>query len=78
MKALPNLHTLLLSRNKLATAEDIEELAECKEIGVLDLSYNSLNQPEVINVLERMPSLKVLTFMGNPIVRNMKEYRWVL
>ena len=75
LKDLPNLHTLLLSRNKLATADDIEELSECKELGVLDLSYNSLNEPEVINVLERMPSLKVLTFMGNPIVRKTKEYR---
>ena len=75
LKDLPNLHTLLLSRNKLATADDIEELSKCKELGVLDLSYNSLNEPEVINVLERMPSLKVLTFMGNPIVRKTKEYR---
>ena len=29
LSCLPNLHTLLLSRNKLRTAEDIEELSKC-------------------------------------------------
>ena len=76
LACLPKLHTLSISHNKLATAEDVQELKHCDELAVLDLSYNAIDQTEVMDmVLNQMANLKVLTYMGNPIVRKTKDYR---
>lgn len=76
LACLPNLHTLIVSHNKLCTVKDVQELAACKELAVLDLSNNSIDEPEVMSiVLHQMENLKVLTYMGNPIVRKTKDYR---
>ena len=43
---------------------------------MLDLSNNSIDEPEVMDmVLHHMVNLRVLTYMGNPIVRKTKDYR---
>ena len=76
LACLPKLHTLIVSHNKLCTAKDIEELKNCKELAVLDLSNNSIDESEVMDlVLHHMVNLRVLTYMGNPIVRKTKDYR---
>ena len=76
LACLPKLHTFIVSHNKLCTARDVEELKGCKELAVLDLSQNSIDETEVMDiVLHEMENLKVLTFMGNPIVRKTKDYR---
>ena len=78
LAGLPNLHTLIVSHNKFCGVKDLEELIGCKEVAVLDLSNNSIDESEVIQqVLHRMENLKVLTYMGNPIVRKTKDYRLV-
>ena len=41
-------------RNKLKTSEDIRELEMCKALSVLDISYNSLEEPDVLEVLAKM------------------------
>ena len=41
-------------RNKLKTSEDIRELERCKALSVLDISYNSLEEPDVLEVLAKM------------------------
>ena len=38
--------------------------------------HNNLDEPEVLEVLSRMPALHVLNLMGNPIVRKTIDYRW--
>ena len=46
------------------------------QLSILDLSYNCLDEAECIDrVLVSMPCLRVLTFMGNPVVRKTKDYR---
>lgn len=76
LACLPNLHTFIVSHNKLCTVKDVQELAGCKELAVLDLSHNSIDETEVMtSVLHQMENLKVLTYMGNPIVRKTKDYR---
>ena len=76
LACLPQLHTFIVSHNKLATAKDVEELKGCKELAVLDLSHNCFDETEVMDmVLHEMENLKVLTYMGNPIVRKTKDYR---
>ncbi len=41
----------------------------------MDLSHNKLNDPEIFDILQQMPQLKVLNLMGNPIIRNTTQYR---
>ena len=78
LACLPNFHTLIVSHNKLCCVKDLEELKGCKELAVLDLSNNSIDESEVMDqVLHHMENLKVLTYMGNPIVRKTKDYRFV-
>ena len=48
------------TRNKLKTSEDIRELESCKKLSVLDISYNSLEEPDVLEVLAKMPELSSL------------------
>ncbi len=76
LACLPNLHTFIVAHNKLGTAQDVAELKTCKELAVLDLSHNSLDESEVMeDVLSSMENLRVLTYMGNPIVRKTRDYR---
>ena len=39
------------------------------------MSYNNLDEPEVIDVLSKMASLHVLNLIGNPILRKTIDYR---
>ena len=54
---LPDLSTLQITHNHLTSKEDIEHLAYCDKISVLDLSHNKLEDGEIICVLEKMKSL---------------------
>ncbi|CAH1787692.1 unnamed protein product [Owenia fusiformis] len=72
---LPVLHTLQISHNRLKYAADLEELADCPELGVLDISHNKIDDIEIIDVLEKVKNLRVLTMMGNPVIKKIKNYR---
>ena len=63
LACLPVLHTLQISHNRLEKAQDIEHLAGCHNLGVLDLSHNKLDDPTVLEVFKRMRSL-VSLFVG--------------
>ena len=54
---MPVLHTLQMSHNRLVTAKDVEHLADCHALGVLDLSHNQIDDPQVLDVFKRMRSL---------------------
>ena len=62
----------------LESVEDIEHLAECHSVSVLDLSHNKLDDPDILGVFEQMPSLSVLNLMGNDAVREIRNYRKTL
>jgi len=47
---LPALNTLQISHNKLTTIEDIVNLADCVELKIVDLLYNNLSNPKIIEV----------------------------
>ena len=49
--------------------------SDSKECHNLDLSYNTLDEPEIISVLSVMVSLHVLNLIGNPILRKTVDYR---
>nr|XP_012321389.1 dynein assembly factor 1, axonemal [Aotus nancymaae] len=61
LSCLPVLNTLQMAHNHLETVEDIQHLRECLRLCVLDLSHNKLSDPEILNILERMPDLKMNT-----------------
>lgn len=78
ISCLPDLSTLQIAQNKLKSVKDIEHLSRCLTISVLDMSYNLLNDPEVLTVLETMPDLRVLNLMGNEVVKKIPNYRKTL
>uniref|UniRef100_A0A1B6G048 Dynein axonemal assembly factor 1 homolog n=1 Tax=Cuerna arida TaxID=1464854 RepID=A0A1B6G048_9HEMI len=78
LSMLPVLHNLTLSHNKLESVEDICHLTQCPQLSVVDLSYNNLENPEVVEVFAAMENLRVLNLMGNPVKSNIRNYRNVL
>ncbi|XP_046388386.1 uncharacterized protein LOC124157584 [Ischnura elegans] len=75
---LPVLHTISLSHNMLSTADDIAHLKQCKSLSVVDLSYNQLKGPGILEVLTDIENLHVLNMMGNPFIRETRFYRKVI
>lgn len=47
---LPVLNTLQITHNRLATVEDVAQLADCDALKVLDLSHNLLEDPRTVEV----------------------------
>ncbi|XP_072278968.1 dynein axonemal assembly factor 1 isoform X2 [Pyxicephalus adspersus] len=78
LSCLPALSTLQIAHNHLQTVEDVQHLQECHNISVLDLSYNKLDDPAVIDVLEKMQNLHVLNLLGNGLIKNIPNYRKVI
>ncbi|XP_065844876.1 dynein axonemal assembly factor 1-like isoform X2 [Oscarella lobularis] len=75
LECLTKLGTLQIAHNRLRCAQDIRGLLDCPSLSVLDLSYNQLDDPEILSVLQEMPNLHVLNLMGNPVVKKIKNYR---
>lgn len=75
ISCLTKLNTLQISNNRLETMEDLEQLVECKNISVLDLSHNRIKDDRIVEVLAMMENLHVLNLMGNPVIREIKNYR---
>ncbi|KAJ3389890.1 Dynein assembly factor 1, axonemal [Lobulomyces angularis] len=75
LRDLPNLKTLQVDRNFLKTYEDIEELQHCKSLTVVDLSFNKLDDPRIIEIFEKMPNLAVLNLQSNPVIKLISNYR---
>ena len=64
-----------MAHNRIAETTDVEELAACSTIGVLDISNNKLEDPAVVDVLAKMDNLHVLQMQGNPVTRKIQHYR---
>lgn len=41
----------------------------------LDLQYNRIKDPEVVDVVSAMNDLRVLYLQGNPVVKHVRHYR---
>lgn len=70
-----NLETLQLGNNKIKSIEGLRHLELLANVSVLDLSGNQIDDPGIVDILERMPKLGVLYMTGNPVVREMRSYR---
>jgi dynein assembly factor 1 len=51
------LSSVILSHNKIQSSSDIEHLVDCENVSCVDLSHNLIDDPEVLNVFERMKNL---------------------
>merc|ERR1719354_990327 len=67
-----------MSHNRLQSYEDVEHLTEVPSITVLDVSNNRLNDPNIVNIFATMPNLHVLNLMGNPVIKDVRNYRKTL
>ncbi|GMI31804.1 hypothetical protein TrCOL_g7453 [Triparma columacea] len=73
---LKNLQTLNLSKNFLETTESVLHLADCAAITNVDLSTNTLKEESIItDALGKMPSLVACNMDGNPMVREVGNFR---
>lgn len=70
--------TLQMSHNYFKTAASVHAIASCTSLSVLDLSHNEINDVEIVSLLERLPNLAVLDLRGNPVIRNIDNYRRTL
>jgi dynein assembly factor 1 len=72
---MTQLTSLNMSKNKLPDAASIAHVLEIPSLQNIDLQSNKLEGSDVLDVLEQMPDLRVLYLMGNPCVKDIKNYR---
>lgn len=72
---LPNLLSLNAARNCLTTSADLQELAQCPLLDNIDISHNLIEDPEILDVITRVPMLKALRMTGNPVVSSTRSFR---
>jgi dynein assembly factor 1 len=51
-----------MTHNKLETKQDIEHLIDCEYLSNVDLSHNRIDDPDVVEVFERMKNLVSFSF----------------
>jgi dynein assembly factor 1, axonemal len=72
MKKLTNLN---LSHNAISKIEDIDHILEIPSLQTIDLQHNKIEDPAIVDVLAQLPDLRVVYLMGNPVVKNIRNYR---
>ncbi|XP_070564899.1 dynein axonemal assembly factor 1-like [Ptychodera flava] len=78
LSCLKKLNTLNIAHNRLDSYASLAHLRECENLSVLDLSHNKLEDPNIIDVFAEMKTLRVLSLMGNPVIKKIKNYRKTL
>lgn len=79
LSKLKNLNTLLLGNNRLSSLESVEGVLECPTIGTLDIQKNKIDDPAIVDrILVKLPNLRCLYLLGNPVVKKIKYYRKTL
>lgn len=69
------LTSLEMDNNKIRAADGLKGLLECKQLQSLNLSHNEIKGEDVIDVISQLTELRVLKLDGNPICREIKNYR---
>ena len=79
IRPLERLETLMAAHNRFKTTDSVRGLLERPTITVLDLQHCAMEEPEAVtDVIMKLPNLKVLYLMGNPVVSKVKNYRRTL
>jgi dynein assembly factor 1 len=69
------LTTVELDHNKFRDPTGLSELACVPHIQILNLNNNDIATEEFASVLQGLVNLRVLRMIGNPVTREMKNYR---
>ena len=75
MEHVPELESLYLTCNRISTTDALRGLEVCSSLSVLDLAKNQLEDDGFVEVIKKLPNLRVLIMTGNPITRTMHQYR---
>ena len=80
-ETVPNLKTLILTRNRLSAPEDIAELARLEQLAHCDVAHNELEYDEgddgerLLRALAAGPAIATLNLSGNPFMAKAKHVR---
>lgn len=75
LEGCKSLTTLEIDHNHLHDAESLAGLKECPSLQVLNLAHNAITGEDIFDVLKNLTNLRVLRLEGNPVVRQMANYR---
>nr|CCA15133.1 conserved hypothetical protein [Albugo laibachii Nc14] len=75
LEHMTELTSLTLKGNRLESMDDIAHVLNLPALSILDVQQNRLREPQVLGILARMPSLKVLYLQGNEVVKHIRQYR---
>ncbi|XP_026671572.1 dynein assembly factor 1, axonemal homolog [Ceratina calcarata] len=75
LDGLKFLNSLNLSHNYLQGTADIDHLRLLDNLAVLDISHNRIDTDQVVNILGDMKNLRVVSLMGNPVLKTIRLYR---
>ena len=78
LEGCPHLLSLDLDRNRLIYEDSLNGLRCCKELQILHLINNGIEEPSALDAFDDLPSLRALHVDGNPVVRKIRNYRKVL
>ena len=72
---MKKLTSLNLSHNLLVNASDIEHVIEMPSLQTIDLQHNKITDVNVLDIVSSLPDLRVLYLIGNPVIKNIRNYR---
>jgi dynein assembly factor 1 len=72
---MSKLTTLNVAHNNISTLEGVRHILKLKSLQTIDLQHNKIDDVAVVDILSLLPDLRVLYLMGNPVVKNIRNYR---
>lgn len=72
---MKKLSSLNVSHNRITTIDDVRHVLELPSLQTLDLQHNKIEDPSIVDIVAQIPDLRVLYLMGNPAVKNIRNYR---
>lgn len=72
---MSKLTCLNLANNRISTTEAIIHLLDIPSLQTVDLQHNKIEETSVIEIFAKLPDLRVLYLMGNPVVKKISNYR---
>lgn len=75
MSTLKKLTSLNIAHNVISTLEGVRQVLELPALQTLDLQHNKIEDPAIVDIVAQIPDLRVLYLMGNPCVKQIRNYR---